>query len=231
MIVTIIIPAFNEESSLRAVLDSVLAADTAPFGKEIIVVDDGSTDGTAPLLNEYARERGINVFRHATNRGKAASIRTALQQATGAVILIQDADLEYSPDDYRRLLQPFHAMDSGAVYGSRFLQARWPRNMRPQNWLANKLFTFLTNLLYGARLTDEGTAYKAFTAGLIRSLAITCSGFEFCPEVTAKLLKRRIPIIEVPVSYTARSKKEGKKPGIRDGLKILWTIVRYRFTD
>lgn len=231
MNVTIIIPVYNEKHLIATLLDRVLHADAGPFAKEIIVVDDGSTDGTGAELRRLAGDHPVRIVSHSQNRGKAAAIRSALTTATGDIILIQDADLEYSPDDYRQLLMPFLRNDASVVYGSRFLGVPRPRDMTLPNRIANKLFTRLVNLLYRVRLTDEGTAYKVFRREVLASVDIRCSGFEFCPEVTAKILKRHIPIIEVPVSYAARSRKQGKKPGILDGLKILWTIIKYRLTE
>jgi len=229
--VSIIIPAYNEAAAISGVLDAVLRADTSPYAKEIIVADDGSSDGTAVLLEQAAAGSGIKVVTHPVNRGKAAAIRSALKIATGDIILIQDADLEYSPGDYRRLLLPFADSGIQAVYGSRFLNKQWPENMRAANWIANRVFTLLVNLLYGAAITDEGTGYKLFRRETVGSLNIACSGFEFCPEVTAKLLKNGVRIVEVPVAYRARSRKEGKKPTFLDGLKVIWTIIKFRFRD
>jgi glycosyltransferase involved in cell wall biosynthesis len=229
MIVTIIIPVYNERRSFSRLLDMVLASDTGPFNKEIIVVDDASTDGFPDLLPEQRAGHDIRMIRHAANAGKAASIRTALTSATGDIVLIQDGDLEYSPGDYAALLSPFSDPLVDAVYGSRFLTRSWPSRMRTVNWVANKIFTNLVNMLYRARLTDEGTAYKVFRRTTLDTIAIESSGFEFCPEVTVKLLTRKARIVEVPIAYTARSKGEGKKPNVLDGVMILWTIIRYRF--
>lgn len=229
MLITIIIPVYNEKGLIVELLEQVIDSDTQPFLKEIIVVDDGSTDGTGDILKEYAQNNNIKLMTHSENLGKASAIKSALKVATGDVILIQDADLEYSPQDYKKLLEPFSKEDTQVVYGSRFLHKAWPANMEAANWLANKVFTFLVNLLYKANITDEGTAYKVFRRGVINSIDIKSSGFEFCPEVTVKLLKRGSKIVEVPVFYRARDRKGGKKPGIVDGLKVLWTIVKYRF--
>jgi glycosyltransferase involved in cell wall biosynthesis len=229
VLVTIIIPVYNEKNLITELLKQVIDSDIQPFLKEIIIVDDGSTDGTTNVLKEYSRNADIKLITHPENSGKASAIKSALKIATGDVILIQDADLEYSPQDYKRLLEPFSEEDTQVVYGSRFLHKVWPVNMKVANWLANKVFTFLVNLLYKVNITDEGTAYKLFRRDVIRSIEIKSSGFEFCPEVTAKLLKRGFKIIEVPVFYMARDRKGGKKPGIVDGFKVLWTIIKYRF--
>lgn len=229
--VTIIVPVYNERSHVIELLDAVVRADTAPYKKEIIVVDDGSTDGTADIVKKYAKGNPVHVITHSGNRGKTNAIQSALKISTGSIILIQDADLEYSPLDYRKLLAPFQDTHTMVVYGSRFLDRFWPRRMKLVNWIANKLFTSLVNLLYGSHLTDEGTAYKVFRSDVLKSINFSSSGFEFCPEVTTKLLKRGLQIREVPVSYEARNRKEGKKPGITDGLKILWTIVKFRLKN
>lgn len=229
MLVTIIIPVYNEKSLISTLLKQVIDSDTSPFLKEVIVVDDGSTDGTGDILKEYAQNNNIKLITHSENLGKASAIKSALKLATGDVILIQDADLEYSPQDYKRLLNPFSDENTKVVYGSRFLLKTWPTNMKAANWLANKVFTFLVNLLYKAHITDEGTCYKLFRRDVIKSIDIKSSNFEFCPEVTAKLLRRGLKIIEVPVFYMARDRKGGKKPSIVDGLKVLWAIIKYRF--
>lgn len=226
--VSIVIPVYNERSVIGDVVDAVTASATA-LRAEVLVVDDGSTDGTGELLDECVKSgSGIQLLRHPVNRGKAAAIRTALGRATGDVVLIQDADLEYSPRDYGRLLAPFCDPEVQAVYGSRFLDRAWPTGMKVANWVANRVFAATANLLYGAALTDEGTGYKAIRRQLLLELGIATSRFEFCPEVTAKLLLRGARIVEVPVSYAARDRSEGKKPGLLDGLAVLWTLLRLR---
>lgn len=228
--VSIIVPVYNEKDVLGDVLAQVRSAARA-LGGELLVVDDGSTDGTRELLDAFERsDPGVHLIRHTANHGKAAAIRSALARARGDVVLIQDADLEYSPQDYGRMLAPFGDPGVQAVYGSRFLGRRWPAKMKVANWVANKVFAATANLLYGSSLTDEGTAYKAVRRELLQSIEIASSRFEFCPEVTAKLLRRGVRIVEVPVSYSARDRKEGKKPGLRDGVAVLWTLVRLRFT-
>lgn len=227
---TVIIPAYNERNLVLQVIDRVLSSDTSPFAKEIIVVDDGSTDGTGEVLRPLYEKGLFRLITIPENRGKTFAIRIALREAKGDIVLIQDADLEYSPSDYRKLLEPFREDAVQAVYGSRFLNRRWPANMKPLYWFANRTFTFVTNLLYDARITDEGTAYKVFRREVLQEIDITGSGFEFCPEVTAKLLLRGIRIVDVPISYLARDRKEGKKPLFIDGVRILWALVKYRFS-
>lgn len=227
--VSIIIPVYNEERYISAVIEKVKRADTSPREKEIIVVDDGSTDGTGVELGKYSTDPLVKIVNNHKNRGKASAIKSALALSKGDIILVQDSDLEYSPDDYPKILAPFSDESVEVVYGSRFLLRRWPRKMKPSNWLANRIFTLTTNLLYNARITDEGTAYKAFRRNLLESMVLESTGFEFCPEVTAKVLLRGLPIVEVPISYEARNMKEGKKPRFSDGVKILGTLIRYRF--
>lgn len=229
MKVTILIPVYNEFRTFPQVLDRVVRA-PLPEGctKEIIVVDDGSTDGTAHMIDEAARAGLVRAAHSITNSGKGMAIRAGLDLATGDVILIQDGDLEYDPEDYARLLQPIVNGDANVVYGSRFPGAR---NMALRNRIANTILTAAANLLYSARITDEATAYKAFHTPLLRSLNLACKRFEFCPEVTAKLRRLKIPIREVKIRYNARGIADGKKIRTRDGFEALWTLLRYRFTS
>ena len=230
MKVSVIIPVFNEERSITGVLDEILALDLAPLELEVIVSNDGSSDGTAEMIVPYAdRDERVRVVTSEANHGKGFAVRRGLEAATGEVILIQDADTEYSPAEYPRLLEPIVDGAAEVVFGSRFLERRWPLGMRPQNWIANRLFTTTANLLYGGSISDEGTGYKVFGREMLESLRLEATGFEFCAEVTAKLLRRRIAICEVPVSYRARGGKRGRKPGYLDGLQVLWTLIRYRF--
>jgi glycosyltransferase involved in cell wall biosynthesis len=152
-----------------------------------------------------------------------------LESATGDLVLIQDADTEYSPADYPKLITPIVDGTADVVYGSRFLDRRWPRGMRPQNWLANRVFTAAANLLFGGSITDEGTGYKVFRRKVLDSLHVEATGFEFCAEVTGKLLRHRVAIAEVPVAYRARSGRRSGGPGFIDGIRVLWTLVRIRF--
>lgn len=220
---------FNEKATVEDLLLQVKSADTSPYEKEVIVVDDGSTDGTSEVLEALERDGEITLVHLGRNSGKGAALAAALKAATGDIVLIQDADLEYSPGDYKAIVSRFEQPDVMAVYGSRFLKNPWPEGMRPANWAANKLFNLLFLVLYATRISDEGTAYKAFRRDVLESLGIQATGFDFCPEATAKLIKRKIEITEVPISYRARTKHQGKKPGVRDGLRILWAIIRHRF--
>ncbi|HUH01471.1 MAG TPA: glycosyltransferase family 2 protein [Kofleriaceae bacterium] len=231
-LLSILIPAFNEERTIREVLSRVLAVDTEAIGfaKEVVVCDDGSSDATADMARWAAlADARVCVIQHPRNLGKGAAIRTALAVAEGDVCIVQDADLEYDPEDYPRLLE---AVAAGArvVYGSRFLRRAWPEGMAAPNYVANRLLTITSNLLFGSRITDEATCLKVFDTELLRSLALRCEGFEFCPEVTAKLGKRRVPITEVPIAYRGRTAEEGKKINWRDGVTAFWTLVRLRLS-
>jgi len=228
MKVSVIIPVYNEFRTFRQVLERVRRA-TLPEGcsMEIIVIDDGSTDGTAQMLREQA-QTGIVVAHHsARNFGKGAALRTGIELASGDVVLIQDGDLEYDPQDYARVLEPIVKGGAEVVYGSRFLGAT-PAGMAFKNRLANRILTAAANLLYRAQITDEATAYKAFRASTLRQLRLECQRFEFCPEVTAKLRRLGYRIREVPISYNPRGIAEGKKIRAQDGVEALWTLVRYR---
>jgi glycosyltransferase involved in cell wall biosynthesis len=225
--VSIIIPAYNEERTISDVLTAVQAVDASALGveRQIIVVDDGSEDATVELVR---RHPGVELVRLAENRGKARAIRAAIEHATGDWILIQDADLEYDPSDHPALLGPLLRGEARVVFGSRFLKRAWPRRMRLAHFAANKLLTALANALYGVRITDEATAYKAFDAALIKSLPLRAERFDFCPEVVALLGRRGVRIHEVPIEYIARRWHEGKKIAWRDGVSAIWTLLSNR---
>ncbi|MGO4879314.1 MAG: glycosyltransferase family 2 protein [Bryobacteraceae bacterium] len=221
MKVSIVIPVYNEFHTFPQVMERVRRA-PLPAGceKEIVVIDDGSTDGTAETV-------GDAVYRRIRHAGKGSAIRAGIAVATGDIVLIQDGDLEYDPNDYARLLAPIVNGEADIVYGSRFLGAR--PAMAWKNRIANHILTATANLLYGARLTDEATAYKAFRAPVLHEMHLECRRFEFCPEVTAKARRLGYRIHEVPVGYNARGIAEGKKIRARDGWEALWTLLRYRF--
>jgi glycosyltransferase involved in cell wall biosynthesis len=220
---------YNEFRTFSQVLERVRQA-PLPEGcsKEIVVVDDGSTDGTTGMLGEHAREGLVVGHYSARNYGKGAAIRAGIMLASGDIVLIQDGDLEYDPNDYARILEPIVKGEADIVYGSRFLGR--PTGMAMKNRIANRILTAAANLLYGARLTDEATAYKAFRASLLRQMHLECRRFEFCPEVTAKARRLGHRIREVPIAYSARGIAQGKKIRARDGFEALWTLIRYRFT-
>jgi glycosyltransferase involved in cell wall biosynthesis len=230
VLLSILIPAYMEERTLEEVLRRVLAVDTesSGFDKEIVVCDDGSTDGTAEIVDRVAAsDDRVRLVRHDQNRGKGAAIRTALAVASGEYVLIQDADLEYEPEDYPRMLEP--ARDGAdVVYGSRFLEAARPDGMKTANFVANRILAITANLLYGLAITDEATCFKLFRTELLRSFDLECSGFEFCPEVTAKVGLAGVDVVEVPIRYRARSIEEGKKVRWTDGFEAMWVLVKNR---
>jgi glycosyltransferase involved in cell wall biosynthesis len=226
---SIIIPVYNERDTILEILRRVLEAPALGLTKEIIIVDDGSTDSTRDILRALDPDERIKVFYHAQNRGKGAAIRTGLSHATGDIILIQDADLEYDPRDYPALLQPIVERRAAVVYGSRFLGPR--KAMFFWHMLGNKFLTLITNILYDSILSDMETGYKAFRVDVIKNIPLRARRFEFEPEITAKVLKRGYRIYEVPISYTGREYHEGKKITWRDGFSALWTLLKYRFVD
>jgi dolichol-phosphate mannosyltransferase len=227
MLVSIIIPVYNERLNVERVLSRVLAA-PLPVGcsRELIVVDDGSTDGTSELLKKYKNEPLIVIHESIVNFGKGAAIRIGLAKAKGDLILIQDGDMEYDPNDYPKILQPLIDGTATVVYGSRFMGS--VQGMQWANWLANKLLTLTVNILYGARITDEATAYKAFRRYAVERFHLKCLRFEFCPEITAKFLRTGNSILEVPISYNARGYNEGKKIHWYDGVEAIWALIKYR---
>jgi glycosyltransferase involved in cell wall biosynthesis len=228
--VSILIPVYNEEKTVSQILAQVRAVDLAPLEKEIIVVDDGSHDRSPEILEQEAQRGDITFVRHPHNQGKGAAVRTAMAHATGDIFLIQDADLEYDPRDYPSLLRPILEGRAEVVYGSRFLGG--PRKaMLFWHMVANKLLTLVTNVLYDSILSDMETCYKVFRAEVVRSIPLRARGFEFEPEITAKILKRGYRIFEVPITYTGREYHEGKKIKARDAFIALWTLWKYRFVD
>lgn len=224
-LVSVIVPVYNEEATLGELLNRLRRA---PFRKEIIVVDDGSQDKTPEILAEQA---DIIALRHERNRGKGAAIRTAIQHATGDIIIIQDADLEYDPDEIPRVIEPIVKGETPIVYGSRFFKGL-PKGMPFPNKIANVLLAWAVRLLFWYPLTDEATCYKAFRADVLKSMNLKCERFEFCPEVTAKALKRGIKIREVELhNYRPRTKRKGKKVRWTDGVEAILTLLKYRFRD
>jgi glycosyltransferase involved in cell wall biosynthesis len=224
--VSVVIPAYDEARTIWEIIERVQAV---PIEKEIIVVDDYSTDGTWEELKKLADEGVIKLFRHPANRGKGAACRTGLAQITGDVVVIQDADLEYDPADYPMLLDPIIKGRSKVVYGSRFLGPH--KAMYFWHSVGNKLLTLLTNVLFDTTLTDMETCYKVFTADIARSIKLKSNRWGFDPEITAKILKAGNRIYEVPISYTGREFWEGKKISWKDALMVVRTLIKYRFVD
>jgi len=221
--VSVVVPVYNEVAHLDELLQAIHAS---PVKKEIIIVDDGSTDGTSEKLGAMPLANDVTVVFHEKNCGKGAAIRTALEYAHGEHVLIQDSDLEYDPQDYPALLRPLEQHQANVVYGVR--PDRPERGLR--FFLGAKLLTHLTNLLYGAGIHDEATCYKVFRRSLISQIDLECRRFEFCPEVTAKLCRMGEKIAEVPIAYAPRSAGEGKKIRHADGWLAIWTLLRHRFT-
>ena len=201
-----------------------------PLDLEVVVVNDGSTDHTAEILASLdGHNPRLRMIKAERNSGKGAAIRLGLQHVTGDVVIIQDADLEYDCREYFKMLQPFETPETQVVYGSRFLGSI--EQMRFLNRVANRLFTLMANILFRGHITDEATCYKAFRTALLKKLNLQCRRFEFCPEVTAKVLRSGIPIKEVPITYKGRTHEEGKKIGWRDGWMVIYTLLRYRLFE
>lgn len=228
MRLSIIVPVYNERATVLQALDRVAAVDLPDA--EVIVVDDGSTDGSRELLAGRARrpDARITLLKHASNRGKGAAVTTGIGRASGDYVLVQDADLEYDPADYAKLLAVVETRQAAVVYGSRFGGAR--TNMSLRHTVGNRLLTGLTNLLYGSALTDMETCYKLVRRSVFEGIRIRCRRFDFEPEITAKLLKAGVTIHEVPISYNGRMFSEGKKISWIDFVAAVWTLVRLRVT-
>lgn len=222
--VTILIPAYNEENTIARVLERVLAL---PISKEVIVIDDCSTDQTSQIAQQFADQ--ILLLRHNHNRGKGAAIRTGLEQATGEVTIIQDADLEYAPEEIPNMIEPILRGEEDVVYGTRFHHG-FPKGMALPNRIVNVLLRWAVALLYGRRISDEATCYKAVRTSVLRQMNLVCERFEFCPEVTAKAIRMGKRIHEIPIRYEPRSKKAGKKIRWTDGVEAFWTLLRHRFS-
>ncbi|MCF8031584.1 MAG: glycosyltransferase family 2 protein [Desulfarculaceae bacterium] len=240
MLLSVVMPVYNEEKFLAEILRQVQAVDLGDMERELVLVDDCSTDGSwriaqglegADSVNDSLKpfDRPIRVFRHAVNQGKGAALRTGFAKAAGELIIIQDADLEYDPEDYLKLLAPVLKGKAEVVYGSRFTGER--RNMFFHHWVGNRFLTLMTNLLFNTTLSDMETCYKLFKREALEGIVIKSDRFNFEPEITAKILKKGIRIYEVPISYTGREFEEGKKITWRDGLVALWCLVKFRFSD
>lgn len=226
MRVSFLIPAYNEASTIGQVLERVHAL---PFEKQVVVVDDGSTDGTAAVLEPWERDRGVLVVRQA-NRGKGAAVRAGIPHVDGEIAVIQDADMEYDPADVPGLIEPIERGVADVVYGSRLSGGRPQRAYMFWHLVGNRFLSVLTNVLFNTTLSDMETGYKAFRADVLRSLRLTEDGFGIEPEITAQVCKRKLRIYELPISYYGRTYAEGKKITWRDGFKAVWVLLRVRLS-
>jgi glycosyltransferase involved in cell wall biosynthesis len=228
MKLSVVMPVYNEKATIRQIIEKVRAVQ---LDKELIIVDDGSTDGTREILKEIepTLDGAGRIYYLDRNRGKGFAVRHGIAQATGDVLVVQDADLEYDPEEFHNLLEPYLKGRAAVVYGSRFLGGH--RSGYYWTTVGNKLLTWLTNVIYNTNLTDMETCYKLFSMDVLREIRLKCRRFEFEPEVTAKVLKRGIHIYEVPISYVGREYSEGKKITWKDAWEAFKTLVRYRFMD
>lgn len=227
MKLSVIIPVYNEAATIEQLLKKVFDA-RINIDKEVVVVDDGSTDATPSIIERYKNR--LKITKHAVNQGKGAAIRTGLKYVSGDLVIIQDADLEYDPNDFQKLMEPIINKKADVVFGS--------RNLNPDNQRAGTIYYFgglaltkLANLLFNINITDEPTCYKLFKTKILKNLNLKCRKFEFCPEVTAKIAKRGYRIAEIPISYHPRTVADGKKINWLDGIQAVWTLIKYRFYD
>jgi glycosyltransferase involved in cell wall biosynthesis len=225
MKLSVIIPVYNEKDTLREIIARVRAV---PLEKEIILVDDCSKDGSREILKAL-NDPDIRTIFHEKNQGKGAALRTGFQYVTGDVVVVQDADLEYDPNELLKLIEPIKEGKADVVYGSRF--SGKTDKMTFAHWFGNKMLTVTTNILYGTKLTDMETCYKMVKAPIIKSLKLRANRFDFEPEITAKLLKSGKKILEIPITYQGRDWEEGKKITWKDGFAALWSLIKYRFVD
>ena len=227
---SIVIPCYNEKNTINKILDEVNEVDLGKTKKEIIIVDDGSKDGTRDILKKRAqKDKSIKLIFQKSNQGKGAALKKGILESKGDVVIIQDADLEYDPQEYKRLLYPIERGHADVVYGSRFKGGEPHRIIYYRNQVANKFLTGLSNLFTGLNLSDMETCYKMFKGDLVRTLAkdLKAQRFGFEPEITARVAKAKVPVYEIGISYYGRSKEEGKKIGYKDGVKAIWEIIRF----
>lgn len=230
---SIIVPCYNEKATIHKILEEIDEVDLGNTKKEIIIVDDGSNDGTRPVLKKLAeKNKSISLIFQKTNQGKGAALKRGILSSTGDVVIIQDADLEYDPQEYPRLLYPIERGHADVVYGSRFIGGEPHRIIYYRNQVANKFLTMLSNMFTGLNLTDMETCYKVFRGDLVRELArdLKAKQFGFEPEITARVAKADARVYEIGISYYGRSKEEGKKIGMKDGIKAIWEIIYFNIT-
>jgi len=225
-LLTVVMPVYNEKATIEEIVARVLAV---PVRKELVAVDDSSTDGTRETLVRLGRERGFTVLLQERNQGKGAAVRRGIAEARGDVVVVQDADLEYSPEEYPELLELIIRGKADAVFGSRFIGRH--RCHLFTHYLANLFLNLVTNVLYNTTMTDMETCFKAIRTDVLRKIALKSDRFGIEPEITAKLFKAGARVYEVPITYDGRDYSEGKKITWRDGFPALWTLVKYRFTD
>lgn len=225
-LLTVIMPVYNEIQTIEEITKRVLAVDVP---KELVIVDDGSRDGTRDWLNKWDKPDNVRIYFHKKNGGKGSALQTGIKQAKGDVIIFQDADLEYNPEEYSRLLEPILKGNADVVYGSRFKGEH--RAFMFHHYVGNKFLTLMTNVLYNTCLTDMETCYKMFRREVLEGVPIRCRRFDVEPEITAKIHKRGYKVYEVPISYSGRDFDEGKKITWRDGFVAIWTLLKYRFVD
>jgi glycosyltransferase involved in cell wall biosynthesis len=226
--ISVVIPVYNEVATLEEVIRRV---QSVQLQHEIVLVDDASTDGSRELLDELSSKPGIRVFKHERNKGKGAALKTGFREARGDVVIVQDADLEYDPQDYKKLIRPFVEQNADVVYGSRFLVGDYARVHLYYHYLGNRFLTLISNLVTGLNLTDMETCYKAFRREVLDQIDIKSKRFTVEPELTAKIAKLKLRIFEVPISYSGRDYSEGKKITWKDGFAALFAIIKYRFMN
>jgi glycosyltransferase involved in cell wall biosynthesis len=233
-LLSVVMPCYNEKATINKIIDEVMEVDLGNIKKEILIVDDGSKDGTRDILKNIAKtNKSIKLLFQEFNQGKGAALKRGIMESTGDVVVIQDADLEYDPQDYKRLLYPIQRGHADVVYGSRFIGGEPHRIIYYRNQIANKFLTALSNLFTGLNLSDMETCYKVFDGDLVREIAprLKSQRFGFEPEITAKVAKSQARVYEIGIAYYGRSKEEGKKIGFSDGFKAIWEIIRFNTFD